>query len=96
MKIIIIIMAIIFLAIGCAHSPNTIQVQEKISDFGEVDTFVAWLEEQPGIWDVKVNNKIFLTSFPTKVIITYFQNTVRHKLLLAVESDHKLRFVKPN
>ncbi len=50
MKTITIIMAIIILAIGCAHSPNTIQIQENISEFDDVDTFVTWLEEQPNIY----------------------------------------------
>lgn len=95
MKPFTIIMALIILAIGCAHSPNTIQIQEKISEFDNVDTFVTWLEDQPNIWSVEVNKKIFLTSFPPKVVVTYFQNAVRHKLLLAVEPDHKLRLVKP-
>ena len=95
MKTFIIIMAIIILALGCAHSPNTIQIQEKITEFDDVDTFVTWLEEQPNIWSVKVNKKIFLTSLPPKVVVTYFQNAVRNRLLLAVEPDHKLRLVKP-
>lgn len=95
MKPITIILAIIILAIGCAHSPNTIQIQEKIPEFDDVDTFVTWLEEQPNIWNVKVNKNIFLTSLPPKVIVTYFQNVARHKLLLAVEPNHKLKIVKP-
>jgi len=95
MKPITIIMAIILLTIGCAHSPNTIQIQENLSEFNDVDSFVIWLEEQPNIWNVKINKKIFLTSFPPKVIVTYFQNAVRHKLLLQVEPEHKLKLVKP-
>lgn len=85
----------IILAIGCAHSPNISQVQEKIAEFDDVDSFASWLEAQPGIWDVNVNKKIFLTSLPPKVIVTYFQNAASHKLLLAVEPDHKLRLAKP-
>lgn len=95
MKTVFIIMAIITLAIGCAHSPNTIQVQDKVSDYDDVDAFVVWLEKQPNIRDVNVNKKLFLTSHPPKVIITFFQNDVRHKFLLAVEPDHKLRLLKP-
>jgi hypothetical protein len=95
MKTVTIIMAIVILAFGCAHSSSTIQVQEKISEFDDVDTFVNWLDEQPGIWDVKVNKQLFLTSLPPKVIVTYYQNAVRHKLLLQVEPDQKLRLVKP-
>jgi hypothetical protein len=95
MKTVTIIMAIVILAFGCAHSPGTIQTQEKISEFDDVDTFVTWLEEQPGIWDVKVNKQLFLTSLPPKVIVAYFQNAVRHKLLLQVEPDQELRLVKP-
>ncbi len=95
MKTIIWVIITGFLVIGCAHSPNIIHVQEKISDFDEVDTFVTWLEDQPGIRDVEVNHNIFLTSFPPKVIVTYFQNTAKHKLLLVVENGHKLRLVKP-
>jgi hypothetical protein len=95
MKSITIIMTIIILAIGCAHSPNTTQIQKNISEFDNVDTFVIWLEEQPGIWDVKVNKEILLTSLPPKVVVTYFQNAIRHKLLLAVEPDHRLKLIKP-
>ena len=95
MKTITIIMAIIILAFGCAHSPSTIQIQEKIFEFDDVDAFVTWLDEQPGLRNVKVNKQIFLTSLPPKVIVTYFQNAVRHKLLLQVEPGHKLKLVKP-
>jgi hypothetical protein len=95
MKAVTIIMAIVILAFGCAYSPSTIQIQEKISEFDDVDTFAAWLDEQPGLLDVKVNKQLFLTSLPTKVIVTYYQNAVRHKLLLQVEPDQKLRLVKP-
>ena len=88
-------MAIIILAFGCAHSPSIIQIQQKISEFDDVDAFVTWLDDQPSIWDVKVNKQISLTSLPPKVIVTYFQNAVRHKLFLQVEPDHKLKLVKP-
>ncbi len=45
--------------------------------------------------NVNVNKTLFLTSYPPKVIVTYYQNFARHKLLLAVEPDHKLKLVKP-
>jgi len=95
MRPIPIILAIIILVIGCAHTPNTIQIQEKVSDYSDVDSFVIWLEEQPNIWNVNVNKTLFLTSYPPKIIVTYYQNCARHKLLLAVEPDHKLKLVKP-
>ncbi len=95
MKAIPIILAIIILVLGCAHTPNTIQIQEKVSDYNDVDSFVIWLKEQPNIGDVNVNKKLLLTSYPPKVIVTYYQNGARHKLLLAVEPDHKLKLVKP-
>ena len=95
MRPIPIILAIIILVLGCAHTPNTIQIQEKVSDYSDVDSFVVWLEEQPSIWNVNVNKTLFLTSYPPKVIVTYYQNYARHKLLLAVEPDHKLKLVKP-
>jgi hypothetical protein len=95
MKKITIVLAMIILVIGCAHSPNTIQIQEKVSEYDDVDTFVTWLKEQPNIRDVNVNKKLFLTSHPPKVIVTYYQNGARHKLLLAVEPDHKLKLVMP-
>jgi hypothetical protein len=95
MRPIPIILAIIILVIGCAHTPNTIQIQEKVSDCNDVDSFVIWLEEQPNIWNVNVNKTLFLTSYPPKVIVTYYQNCARYKLLLAVEPDHKLKLVKP-
>jgi len=95
MKKITIIVAIIMLFLGCAHSPNTIQIKERIHEYDDVDAFVTWLEELPDIKDVNVNKKLFLTSYPPKVIVTYFQNGVRHTLLLAVEPDNKLRLVNP-
>lgn len=72
MKTITITIAIIILAFGCAHFPSTLQIQEKISEIDDVDTFVTLLDEQPNIWNVKVNKQIFLTSLPPKVIVTYF------------------------
>ena len=95
MRSIQIILAISILVLGCAHTLNTIQIQEKVSDYNDVDSFVIWLKEQPNIEHVNVNKKLFLTSYPPKVIVTYYQNGARHKLLLAVEPDHKLKLVKP-
>jgi hypothetical protein len=95
MRAIQIILTISILVLGCAHTPNTIQIQEKVADYNDVDSFVIWLKEQPNIEDVNVNKKLFLTSYPPKVIVTYYQNGARHKLLLAVKPDHKLKLVKP-
>ena len=95
MKKITIIVAIIILFLGCAHSPTTIQIKERVKEHDDVDTFVAWLAELPNVKDVNVNKKFLLTSYPPKVIVTYFQNGIRHKLLLAVEPDHTLRLVIP-
>ena len=95
MRPISIILAIIILFLGCAHSPNALQIKEKVSDYDDVDTFVIWLKEQPDIGDVNVNKKLFLTSYPPKVIVKYYRNGARHKLLLAVEPNHKLKLVKP-
>ena len=95
MKLITITLAVNMLFLGCAHSPDTIQIQEMVSEYDDVDAFLTWLEEQPNIRDVKVNKKLFLTSYPPKVIVTYYQNGARNKLLLAVEPDHKLKLVKP-
>ena len=90
-----IILAIIILFIGCAHSPNTMQINEKVSDYDDVDSFVIWLKAQPDIGDVSVNKRLFLTSYPPKVVVTYNQNGARQKLLLALEPNHKLKLVKP-
>jgi hypothetical protein len=95
MRAIPLILAISFLILGCAHATNTIQIQEKVSGYSDVDSFVIWLKEQPNIGDVNVNMKLFLTSCPPKVIVTYYQNGARRKLLLAVEPDHKLKLVMP-
>ena len=95
MKKIAIILAIIVLFLGCAHSPHTMQIKERANDYDDVDAFVTWLRGLPNVKDVNVNKKLFLTSYPPKVIVTYFQNGIRHKLLLAVEADRKLRLVKP-
>ena len=94
MRPISIILAIIILVLGCAHAPNNIQIPKKVSDYDDVDSFVIWLKEQPNIVNVNVNKILFLTSYPPKVIVTYYQNGARHKLLLAVEPDHKLKLVK--
>ena len=90
-----IILAIIILVLGCAHTPDSLQIQEKVTEYDEVDTFVTWLEDQPNIRDVNVNKKLFLTSHPPKVIVTFFHNDIKQELLLAVEPGHKLRIVKP-
>ena len=107
MKQITIIIAIIMFALSCAHSPshaknqeqipapNALEILEKIPEFDDVDTFVIWLEEQPNIRDVYVNKQIYLTTFPPKVVVSYYQNGDRHSLLLAVEPDHKLKIAKP-
>lgn len=95
MKKIAIIVAILILILGCAHSPNTIQIREKVNEYDDVDSFVAWLRGLSNVSDVNVNKKLFLTSYPPKVIVTFVQNGIRHKLLLAVEADRKLRLVKP-
>lgn len=95
MKPISAILSIIILFLGCAHSPDTLQVNEKVSDYDDVDSFVVWLKGQPGIGDVNVNKKLFLTSYPPKVVVTYNQNVTGQKLLLAVEPNHKLKLVKP-
>jgi len=107
MRQITIIIATIIFALSCAHSPNTdkiqekitapntAEIQEKIPEFDDVDTFVIWLEEQPNIRDVYVNKVIYLTTFPPKVVVSYYQNGERHSLLLAVEPDHKLKIAKP-
>ena len=95
MRTIITIMAIGLLSISTAHSQSTLQLDEKISDFDDVDTFVTWLEEQRNIGDVKVNRSLLLTSHPPKVVVFYFENAIRHKILLAVEPGHGLRLVKP-
>ena len=95
MKLITITLAVIMLFLGCAHSPDRIQIQEKVSEYDDVDAFIVWLEEQPNIRAVNVYKKLFLTSYPPKVVVTFFQEGVRRKLLLAVEPGHKLKLVKP-
>ena len=95
MKQIIIIVAIMMLFLGCAHAPNSIQIREKVNEYDDVDAFVTWLGGLPNIKNVNVNKTLLLTSYPPKVIVTYFQNGIMHKLLLAVEADRKLRLVKP-
>lgn len=88
-------MAVLILILGCAHSPNTIQIREKVNEYDDVDAFVTWLKGLPDVSYVNVDKKLFLTSYPPKVIVSFFQNGIRHKLLLAVEADRKLRLVKP-
>ena len=95
MKQITIILTIAFIVFGCAHTPNSIKIQKKVSEYDDVNTFVKWLEAQPQITGVNFNKKLFLTTLPPKVIVTFFQNGVRHKLLLAVKPSHKLMLVKP-
>jgi hypothetical protein len=95
MRPIRIILTIIILVLGCAHTPNTMQIPEKVSDYNDVDSFVIWLREQPDIGNVNVNKNLFLTTYPPKVVVTYYQNGARKKLLIAVEPDHKLNLVKP-
>lgn len=95
MKIITIVMAISIYFLGCAHSSSTVPIQHKISEFDNVESFVAWLNVQPNITDAKVNKHVFLTSLPPRVAVTYFQDGVRHKLLLQVEPERKLKLVKP-
>ena len=93
MKTIITIFTIIFLALGCAYSPDRVQIKEKIAAFDDVDAFAAWLEDQPGIENVKVNRQILLTSLPPQVIVTYDENSINQKLLLEVEEDRKIKLV---
>lgn len=81
-------------AFSCVYTPTTIQIQEKILEFNDVDAFVSWLGEQSGISNVRVNKQIFLTSLPPKVRVTYYKNAVKHELLLQVEPGHKLELVK--
>ena len=95
MKQITIVLAVMMLLLGCAHTPDSLRIQEKVTEYDEVDTFVTWLEDQPNIRDVNVNKKLFLTSHPPKVIVTFFHNDIKQELLLAVEPGHKLRIVKP-
>ena len=95
MKSISKILAIIILILGCAHSPDTLQIKQKVSDYEDVDSFVIWLKAQPDIGGVSVNKKLLLTSYPPKAIVTYNQYGTRHKLLLAVEPNHKQKLVKP-
>jgi hypothetical protein len=38
MRAIPIILAISILVLGCDHTPNTIQIQEKVSDYNDVDS----------------------------------------------------------
>jgi hypothetical protein len=90
-----IFLAIIILVLGCAHTTNTMQIPEKVSDYNDVDSFVIWIREQPDIGNVNVNKNLFLTTYPPKVVVTYYQNGARKELLLAVEPDHKLKLVKP-
>ena len=66
MRPISIILAIIILFLGCAHSPNALQIQEKVPDYEDVDSFVMWLKAQPDIGNVSINKKLFLTSYPTE------------------------------
>ncbi len=95
MKKITAILALIMLIWGCAHPHSRIQIQEKLYQYDDVDDFVVWLETQPGIRKVEVNKRLFLTSSPPKVIVTYFQNFHKKKLLIAVVPDKKLKLVKP-
>jgi|GEM_PF-3267381 hypothetical protein len=95
MKQIATTMAIIILALSCAHSPGTIQIQEKVSEFYDVNTFANWLEEQPNIGRVNVNKLVLLTSDPPKVVVTYYQKNAIRRLLLSVKPGYKLVLVKP-
>lgn len=95
MKTIITICTIILLAAGCAHSPNRLQIRDKIAGFDDVDDFAAWLDEQTGIENVKVNRQVLLTSLPPQVVVLYDQNGESYLLLLQVEDGRKLTLVKP-
>lgn len=69
--------------------------QEKLSEFDDLDSFLAWLRKQPGIHNVYVNKQIFLTTYPPQVAITFSQNDVRLRLLVAIEAEQKLKLAKP-
>lgn len=76
-------------------TPANKYFREKLSEFGDLDSFLAWIGKQPGIHNVHVNKRLFLTTDPPQVAITFSQNGVKHKLLVAIEVEQKLKLAKP-
>ncbi|MEN8245594.1 MAG: hypothetical protein ABFS43_11910 [Thermodesulfobacteriota bacterium] len=87
--------SMIFFLFSCAHAPDQTQIQEEVYRYNDVDSFMEWLDAQPGVWNVKANKQIYLTSSPPKVVVIYSDRGGKKKLLIAVEPDQNLKLVKP-
>ena len=95
MKHIATALVVFCLLVGCSESVDVSCFKEKISEFDDVDAFVHWLEEQPGVTEVSVNKKLLLTSEPPQVVISCLVDGGRRTLPLLVEPDSKLKLASP-
>lgn len=95
MKKPITLLIMLLLIIACAHAPSPELVQQKVYEHWDVDDFVAWLKVQPGITDVDVNKRVYLTTLPPKVLVSYVQNGQKERLLIAVDPGKRLKLVQP-
>jgi hypothetical protein len=75
--------------------PTEKEIHEKLSDSDDLDGFLTWLEAQPGIQDVNVDRQLFFTTAPPQVAVTFSQNGVRRKLLVAIQPESKLKLARP-
>ena len=95
MKHVVTALSIFSLLVGCSESVDSSCFKEKIFEFDDVDNFVCWLEEQPGVTEVSINKKLLLTSEPPQVVVSFLQDGDRWTLPLLVESDTKLKLASP-
>jgi len=95
MKYLVTALFVFVLLVGCSESVAPSCFKEKISEFDDVDSYVCWLKEQPGVTKVSVNKKLLLTSAPPQVVISFLLDGSRRTLPLLVEPDRKLRLVSP-
>ena len=95
MKHVVTALAVFGLLAGCSESVAPSCYKEKISQFDDVDAFVCWLEEQPGVTEVSVNKKLLMTSAPPQVVVSFLFDGSRRTLPLLVEPDRKLKLVSP-
>lgn len=70
-------------------------VLRKLHASEDLDTFLDWLREQPGVQRVRVDRDLYLTTSPPQIAIFYLRNGMPKKLRVHVESERKLKFAKP-
>jgi len=95
MKHAVTVLAVFAFGLGCKQSAVPSCFKDKFSEFDDVDAFVHWLEEQPGVTEVSVNKKLLATSNPPQVVISFLLDGNRQTLPLLVEPDSKLKLASP-